>query len=87
MLASEIVLHGHFQELVAEFHPFAQYTGYQEGEDCFIVHYDGGNGDQAMLVDVEGNVVGDTTMGTTRSLGLLGIGAIILSAMFGMPSN
>lgn len=83
MLASEQVMHRHFYHLVAEYHPFAEYLGYQEAEDGFIVYYNGGNGQQAMLVDVEGNILNDTTLGTTRTMGLLGLGAAILSGFMG----
>ncbi|MDJ1168961.1 hypothetical protein PMG71_05940 [Roseofilum sp. BLCC_M154] len=78
MSASETVMHQMFANLVAEYHPFANYLGYQEGENGFIIIYDGGNGRQAMVVDTHGNIVQDTTLGTTRTLGLLALGAWLL---------
>lgn len=83
MPASEIVMHRMFAEIVASYHPFAEYLGYQEAEDGFIICYQGSNGQQYMAIDTEGNVLGDTTMGTTRTVGILAIGAAILGAMFG----
>lgn len=83
MPASEIVMHRMFAEIVADYHPFAEYLGYQEAEDGFIICYQGSNGQQYMAIDTEGNVLGDTTMGTTRTVGILAIGAAILGAMFG----
>ncbi|NEP42219.1 MAG: hypothetical protein F6K35_24570 [Okeania sp. SIO2H7] len=83
MLASERVMHRTFAQVIANYHPFAEYLGYQEAEDGFIVYYDGGNGQQGMLVDVEGNIIADTTVGTTRTMGLLGLGAAIISGLMG----
>ncbi|MGB3509279.1 MAG: hypothetical protein WBA93_08560 [Microcoleaceae cyanobacterium] len=83
MAASEIVMHRMFVEIVASYHPFAEYLGYQEAEDGFIICYQGQNGQQYMSIDTEGNVLGDTTLGTTRTLGALAVGAAILDAMFG----
>lgn len=87
MSASEQVMHRMFSEVVAQYHPFAQYLGYQEGEDGFILHYQGPNGQQYMVMDTEGNILGDTTMGTTRTMGILAVGATILSAFLGGQSN
>ncbi|MBD2184544.1 hypothetical protein H6S82_11925 [Planktothrix sp. FACHB-1355] len=87
MSASEQVMHRMFSEIVAQYHPFAQYIGYQEGEDGFMLHYQGPNGQQYMIVDTEGNILGDTTMGTTRTMEVLTVGAAILSAFFGGQSN
>ncbi len=83
MSASEIVMHRMFAEVVASYHPFADYLGYQEAADGFIIHYQGPNGQQYMAIDIEGNVLGDTTMGTTRTLGALAVGAAILDTIFG----
>lgn len=87
MSASEQVMHRMFSELVAQYHPFAQYIGYQEAEDGFILYYQGSGDRQYMLVDTEGNILGDTTMGTTRTMEVLTVGATILSAFFGGQSN
>lgn len=83
MAASEIVMHRIFAEIVNQYHPFAEYVGYQDGEDGFIICYRGANGEQYMAIDTEGNVLGDTTLGTTRTMGIVAIGAAILGAMFG----
>jgi len=83
MSASENVMHQIFNTIVSQYHPFAQYLGYAEGEDGFVVYYQGPNGQQYMVVDTEGNILADTTMGTTRTLGILTAGAAILSALFG----
>jgi hypothetical protein len=83
MSASETVMHQMFANLVAQYHPFANYLGYQEGENGFLVIYDGGNGRQAMVVDINGEVVQDTTMGTTRTVGLVTLGALLLGGLFG----
>ncbi|NES03153.1 MAG: hypothetical protein F6K22_09990 [Okeania sp. SIO2F4] len=74
-------------EIVASYHPFADYLGYQEAEDGFIIHYQGTNGQQYMVIDTQGNVLSDTTLGTTRTLGALAVGAAILDAMFGGSSR
>lgn len=83
MPASEIVMHRMFEEIVATYHPFAEYIGYQDAEDGFIICYRGANGEQYMAIDTEGNVLNDTTIGTTRTMGIVAIGAAILSVMFG----
>jgi hypothetical protein len=83
MAASEIVMHRMFAEIVANYHPFAEYIGYQDAEEGFIICYQGANGEQYMAIDTEGNVLGDTTMGTARTMGLVAIGAAIFCAMFG----
>ena len=87
MSASENVMHQIFSHTVAEYHPFAEYLGYAEGEDGFVVYYQGANGQQYMIVDTEGNILSDTTMGTTRTLGLLTAGAAILDLFMGGQSN
>ncbi|MBN3958720.1 hypothetical protein [Nostoc sp. NMS8] len=87
MSASEYVMHNIFNKIVAEYHPFAEYQGYAEGENGFIVYYQGANGQQHMVVDTEGNIVTDTTMGTTRSLGILAVAASFLSAFMGGQSD
>ena len=87
MSASEIVMHRMFAEAVEHYHPFAEYLGYQEAADGFIVYYEGTNGQQYMAIDTEGNVVGDTTMGTTRTVGAFAVGVAILDALFGSSSS
>ncbi len=87
MSASEIVMHRMFAEVVAYYHPFAEYLGYQEAEDGFLICYEGTNGQQYIAIDTEGNVLGDTTIGTTRTVGVLAVGAAILDAMFGGSSS
>lgn len=87
MSASEYAMHRIFAQTVAEYHPFAEYLGYREGEDGFIVYYNSGNGQQAMLVDINGNIINDTTLGTTRTMGLLALGATFLSALMGGQGN
>lgn len=87
MSASETVLHQMFAQIVEHYHPFAEYLGYQEGEDGFIIHYEGPNGQQGMVVDTEGNVIADSTMGTTRTMGLFLGGLAVLSILFGDQSN
>jgi hypothetical protein len=87
MSASEVVLHQRFYEIVSEYHPFAEYIGYSDLEDGFILYYRGSGEEQQMAIDIEGNVVADTTMGTTRSLGLFAAGLSILSVLFGGQSN
>ena len=83
MLASEKVMHQSFYNIVAEYHPFAEYLGYQELPDGFVIYYEGSNGQQRMLVDVDGNIVDDTTLGTTRTVSLLAVGAALLSSLIG----
>ncbi|MDZ8264457.1 hypothetical protein [Nostoc sp. ChiQUE01b] len=83
MSASEYVMHNIFNKIVSEYHPFAEYQGYAEGENGFIVYYQGTNGQQHMVVDTEGNIISDSTMGTTRSLGILAVGAAFVSALMG----
>ncbi|MGD1700615.1 hypothetical protein [Dapis sp. BLCC M229] len=87
MSASEIVMHQMFAEAVAHYHPFGEYLGYQEAADGFIVYYEGTNGQQYMAIDTEGNVLGDTTMGTTRTVGAFAVGVAILDALFGGSSS
>ncbi|MEM8779370.1 MAG: hypothetical protein AAGF26_10970, partial [Cyanobacteria bacterium P01_G01_bin.49] len=73
MSASEIVMHQMFAEVVASYHPFADYIGYQEAADGFIICYQGQNGQQYMAIDTQGNVLSDTTVGTTRTVGVLAV--------------
>ena len=88
MSASETVMHQIFSEIVERYHPFADYVGYQEGEDGFLIHYQGPNGRQAMIVDTQGNVINDSSVGTTRTMGLLVGGLAVLSMLFGgQPSR
>ena len=79
MSASETVMHQMFSQIVAEYHPFADYLGYQESDDKFIIYYQGANGQQAMVVD--------STLGTARTAGLLAVGAAVLSLFLGSQSN
>ncbi|WP_193197999.1 hypothetical protein [Nostoc sp. MG11] len=83
MSASEYVMHNIFSKIIDEYHPFAEYQGYAEGENGFIVYYQGTNGQQHMVVDTEGNIISDSTMGTTRSLGILAVGAGLISTLIG----
>lgn len=83
MAASEYVMHQILGKIVANYHPFAEYLGYQDGEDVFIVYYQGANGQQHMVVDTEGNIISDSTIGTTRTIGALAVGAAFLSALMG----
>lgn len=87
MSASEIVMHRMFADVVAYYHPFAEYLGYQEATDGFIICYEGTNGQQYMAIDIEGNVLGDTTMGTTRTVGVFAAGVAILDALLGGSSS
>ena len=87
MSASETVMHQMFSQIVAEYHPFADYLGYQESDDKFIIYYQGANGQQAMVIDTEGNIVADSTLGTARTAGLLAVGVAVLSLFFGGQSN
>ncbi len=87
MSASEIVMHRMFAEAVEHYHPFAEYLGYQEATDGFIVYYEGTNGQQYMAIDIEGNVLGDTTIGTTRTVGVFAAGVAIIDALFGSSSS
>jgi hypothetical protein len=87
MSASETVMHQMFSQIVAEYHPFADYLGYQESDDKFIIYYQGANGQQAMMIDTEGNIIADSTLGTARTAGLLAVGAAVLSLFFGGQSD
>lgn len=87
MSASETVMHQIFSKIVADYHPFADYLGYQESDANFIIYYQGAKGQQAMMVDTEGNIISDSTMGTMRTVGLLAVGAAVLSLFFGGQSN
>jgi len=87
MSASETVMHQMFSQIVEHYHPFAEYLGYQEGEDGFVIYYQGSNGQQGMVVDTEGNVIADSTMGTTRTMDLFLGGLAVLSMLFGDQSN
>lgn len=87
MSASETVMHQMFSQIVAEYHPFADYLGYQESEDNFIIYYQGANGQQAMAIDTEGNIIADSTLGTARTAGLLAASMAVLSLFFGGQSN
>jgi hypothetical protein len=87
MSASETVMHQMFSQIVAEYHPFADYLGYQESDDNFMIYYQGSNGQQAMVVDTEGNIIADSTIGTTRTVSLLAVGAAVLSLFFGGQSD
>ena len=54
MSASEYVLHNIFKNIIADYHPFAEYEGYTEGKDGFIIFYQGENGQQHLVVDIQG---------------------------------
>jgi hypothetical protein len=66
MSASQIVLHRHFHSVVANYHPFAEYEGYTECDEGFLVAYRGNGERKYMLVDTYLDVVDDQTVGTTR---------------------
>jgi len=87
MSASEMVLHQMFQNVVAEYHPLADYLGYQEFDDGFLLFYKGVGEVQSMAVDTQGNIIADSTIGTTRSMGLLAVGAALLGAFMGSPNG
>lgn len=87
MSASVEILHRMFGEVVAQYHPFADYLGFDDCEQGFIVYYRGSGEIQYILIDTEGNIVGDTTVGTTRSMGLLALGAAVLGAFMGDQQN
>lgn len=87
MSASEYVLHNIFKNIVADYHPFAEYEGYTEGNDGFIIYYQGANGRQHIVVDIQGNVVSDSTVGTTRILGVLAIVVAFVSGLVGGEEN
>jgi len=87
MPASEIVMHQIFSQIVEQYHPFAEYLGYQDGEDGFLILYQGPNGRQTMLVDTEGNIIADSTLGTARTMGLFAAGVALLSMLFGDQSS
>ncbi|NEQ71880.1 MAG: hypothetical protein F6K23_01560 [Okeania sp. SIO2C9] len=67
--------------------PFAEYLGYQEAADGFIICYEGTNGQQYIAIDTEGNVLGDTTLGTTRTIGAFAAGAAIFNSFLGGSSS
>jgi hypothetical protein len=83
MSASEYVLHNIFKNIIADYHPFAEYKGYTEGKDGFIIFYQGENGRQHLVVDIQGNVVSDSTVGTTRILGVLAVVVAFVSGLVG----
>lgn len=78
MSASERLLHRTFQELVEAYHPFAEYEGYTEVEEGFLVGYRGIGERKYMLVDTDLDVVADECFGTTRWSALIsGISQLI----------
>lgn len=83
MSAGQYVLHNIFNQIVAEYHPFAEYEGYAETDYGFVVQYRGSKGEQYMCLDHNCNVIDDTTLGTTRTTGLVALGAAFLSALMG----
>lgn len=87
MSAAAHVLHNIFNEIVEEYHPFAEYEGFAEVEGGFILRYRGPNGEQHMLLDSDCNVIDDTTLGTTRTMGIVALGASLLAAFLGVPQN
>ena len=87
MSASEHVLHNVFNQIVADYHPFAEYEGYAEGDDGFIVYYRGSQQQQQMVVDIEGNIIADSTVGTTRTLGVFALVGTVISAWLGSDES
>ncbi len=87
MSASEILLHQSFEQIVAQYHPFAEYIGYKECEDGFILCYRGSGGDKYMSLDTNLNVVDDQTLGTARTLGIAAVAIGILDIFFGGNQN
>jgi hypothetical protein len=87
MSASQCVIHQILHHLVAEYHPFAEYLGYAEDENYFVVYYQGANGEQHMIVDTQGNIISDTTIGTKRTAEIMVAGAAILSLFMGGQQN
>ncbi|MGK7903049.1 MAG: hypothetical protein AB4352_16885 [Hormoscilla sp.] len=80
MSAAEGMLHRMFSNAVAEYHPFADYLGFSECSDGFLIYYQGTGDVQCLAIDSDGDIVGDTTLGTKRSLDLLDLGARLFNA-------
>jgi len=79
--ASENVMHSIFNKIVETYHPFTEYLGYVESDDAFLVVYQGNRVRQYMLIDLEGNIIEDTTIGIARTLGALAVGVAFLSML------
>ncbi|NET90909.1 MAG: hypothetical protein F6K45_22925 [Kamptonema sp. SIO1D9] len=87
MTTTEAMLHQLFRHAIAEYHPFANYRGFEVLADGFAVYYQGAGEVQYMLVDVEGNIVDDTTLGTTRTLEIFEFGVDLLNTFFNGQGN
>ena len=61
MSAAEEMLHRMFSNAVAEYHPFADYLGFEECSDGFLAYYQGTGDLQCLAIDSDGDIVGDTT--------------------------
>ena len=87
MSASERFLHNIFNQIVADRHPFTVYEGYAEGEDGFIVYYQDAKEEQQMIVDIDGNILDDSTVSTTRILSIFAIVRAFVSQALGGESD
>jgi hypothetical protein len=84
MSASATVLHRHFEHVISTYHPFADYLGFSEIEDGFVLGYDGGNGPKYLVLDCEFNIISDETVGTAR---LMTFGGILLDAVVSLLND
>lgn len=87
MSASVTVLHRQFEQIVNAYHPFANYVGFSEIEDGFVLGYDGGNGTKYMVVDCEFDVIKDESFGTSRSMTIGAIALGFLGAVLGVDQQ
>ncbi|HAA27201.1 MAG TPA: hypothetical protein DCE56_05365 [Cyanobacteria bacterium UBA8553] len=81
MSGFEELLHRIFYPIVKEYHPLADYCGYEECEQGVILYYQGTGEQQHMVMNAEGKIIYDSTLGTTRSVELFAVGTAILGAL------
>jgi len=80
MSNSEIVLSRHFEQVVGYYHPYAEYLGFTEYGDYFVVAYQGIGEPKFMVLDEDLDVVADETVGTTRWGGALSLLSDVIDA-------
>jgi hypothetical protein len=75
--AQLIALHLVYKNIVEEYHPFADYIGFEDTPEGTVVCYrstfsEDNNDNQFMLLNNQREVIADSTFGTTRTVGFIG---------------
>jgi hypothetical protein len=72
-----VALHLIYQKVVEEYHPFADYLGFEDTPEGTVICYrstfsQDDNDNQFMLLNSQREVIADTTFGTARTANVIG---------------